>query len=55
MKNLGNLENLNKIVVQDDIDANSVVKEILTTAAVGKNYNVTFYSLENSTKAGGSL
>jgi len=34
------------ILKDGELDANSVVKEFLTTAADGKNYNVVFYSLE---------
>jgi hypothetical protein len=34
------------ILKEGELDANSVVKEFLTTAADGKNYNVVFYSLE---------
>jgi len=34
------------ILKESELDANSVVKEYLTTAADGKNYNVAFYSLE---------
>jgi hypothetical protein len=29
-----------------ELDSGSVVKDFLTTAADGKNYNVTFYALE---------
>jgi len=32
------------ILEENELDANSVVKDYLTTAADGKNYNVTFYS-----------
>jgi len=34
------------ILKESELDSNSVVKEFLTTAADGKNYNVVFYSLE---------
>jgi hypothetical protein len=34
------------ILKESELDANSVVKEYLTTAADEKNYNVAFYSLE---------
>ncbi|MDR0969946.1 MAG: virulence RhuM family protein [Lentimicrobiaceae bacterium] len=34
------------ILNENELDKNSVVKEFLTTAADGKNYNVSFYSLE---------
>ena len=34
------------ILKEKELDANSVVKDYLTTAADGKNYNITFYSLE---------
>lgn len=34
------------ILKEGELNANSVVKEYLTTAADGKDYNVTFYSLE---------
>lgn len=34
------------ILKDKELDENSVVKDYLTTAADGKNYNVTFYSLE---------
>jgi len=34
------------ILKEGELDVNSVVKEFLTTAADGKNYNVVFYSLE---------
>jgi hypothetical protein len=34
------------ILEEHELDENSVVKEYLTTAADGKNYNVTFYSLD---------
>jgi hypothetical protein len=34
------------ILEENELDENSVVKEYLTTATDGKNYNVTFYSLD---------
>ncbi len=34
------------ILEEKELQANSVVKDYLTTAADGKNYNVTFYALE---------
>jgi hypothetical protein len=34
------------ILEENELNANSVIKEYLTTAADGKNYNVTFYSLD---------
>ena len=34
------------ILKDKELDEKSVVKEYLTTAADGKNYNVVFYSLE---------
>ena len=34
------------ILNEKELDENSVVKDYLTTAADGKNYNVTFYSLD---------
>ena len=34
------------ILKDNELDSNSVVKDYLTTAADGKNYNVTFYSLD---------
>jgi hypothetical protein len=37
---------INNILNENELDAISVVKEFLTTASDGKNYNVTFYSLE---------
>ena len=37
---------INNILNEKELDAISVVKDYLTTAADGKNYNVTFYSLE---------
>ena len=37
---------ITNILKENELDKNSVVKEFLTTAADGKNYNVVFYSLE---------
>ena len=37
---------ISKILIDKELDANSVVKEYLTTAKDGKTYNVRFYSLE---------
>jgi hypothetical protein len=37
---------INNILNENELDKNSVVKDFLTTAADGKNYNVTFYSLD---------
>lgn len=37
---------ITNILNENELDAISVVKEFLTTASDGKNYNVTFYSLE---------
>lgn len=34
------------ILEDKELDVNSVVKDYLTTASDGKNYNVTFYSLD---------
>ena len=34
------------VLKENELNANSVVKDYLTTAADGKNYNVTFYSLD---------
>ncbi|MDR2562555.1 MAG: virulence RhuM family protein [Prevotellaceae bacterium] len=34
------------ILDEKELDANSVIKNYLTTAADGKNYKVTFYSLD---------
>ena len=34
------------ILKERELHKNSVVKEFLTTAADGKNYNIVFYSLE---------
>jgi hypothetical protein len=36
------------ILEDNELDANSVVKDYLTTAAAGKNYNVTFYELQQA-------
>ncbi len=37
---------ISNILNEKELDANSVIKDYLTTASDGKNYNVTFYSLE---------
>ncbi|MGZ5208531.1 MAG: virulence RhuM family protein [Sulfuricurvum sp.] len=37
---------INNIFEEEELDANSVVKDYLTTAADGKNYSVSHYSLE---------
>ena len=37
---------INNILNEKELDAISVVKDYLTTAVDGKNYNITFYSLE---------
>ena len=37
---------ISNILNDKELDKNSVIKDYLTTAADGKNYNVTFYSLE---------
>lgn len=37
---------INNILEEGELDANSVVKDYLTTAADGKNYSVAYYSLE---------
>ncbi|MDR1951551.1 MAG: virulence RhuM family protein [Bacteroidales bacterium] len=37
---------ISNIVKDSEVNANSVIKDYLTTAADGKNYNVTFYSLD---------
>jgi hypothetical protein len=36
---------ITNILEDKELDANSVVKDYLTTAADGKQYNVTFYNL----------
>ena len=37
---------ISNIIKEGEVEANSVVKDYLTTASDGKDYNVTFYSLE---------
>jgi len=37
---------ISNILKEKELSANSVVKDYLTTAADGKDYHVTFYSLE---------
>ena len=37
---------ISNILEENELNANSVIKDYLTTAADGKNYNVTFYSLD---------
>jgi len=37
---------ISKVLKDGELEANSVVKDYLTTASDGKNYNVAFYSLE---------
>ncbi|MDR0792085.1 MAG: virulence RhuM family protein [Chitinophagaceae bacterium] len=37
---------ISNILTDKELDANSVIKDYLTTAADGKNYNVTFYNLD---------
>jgi hypothetical protein len=43
------------ILKEKELYKNSVVKEFLTTAADGKNYNVVFYSLEMIIAVGYSM
>lgn len=37
---------ISNILNESELDVNSVIKKYLTTATEGKEYNVTFYSLE---------
>jgi hypothetical protein len=37
---------ISNILKEGELDKNSVIKNYLTTAADGKNYEVTFYSLD---------
>lgn len=43
-QNIG--QHVSSVLKESELDANSVVKNYFTTAVDGKNYNVTFYSLE---------
>ena len=43
-QNIG--QHINNILEEKELDENSVVKNFFTTAADGKQYNVTFYSLD---------
>lgn len=43
-QNIGQL--ISKILLENELDKNSVVKYFFTTAVDGKKYNVIFYSLE---------
>lgn len=43
-QNIG--QHISNILAENELDENSVVKNFFTTASDGKNYNVTFYSLE---------
>lgn len=43
-QNIG--QHISKIIKDKELDGNSVVKNYFTTAQDGKNYNVTFYSLD---------
>lgn len=38
---------ITNVLKEGELDANSVIKNYLTTATDGKKYEVTFYSLEN--------
>ena len=40
---------ISNILNDNELDAHSVIKDYLTTASDGKNYNVTFYSLDMMT------
>ncbi|GHT74839.1 hypothetical protein FACS189456_6560 [Bacteroidia bacterium] len=37
---------ISNTLTDNELDTNPVIKDYLTTASDGKNYNVTFYSLE---------
>jgi hypothetical protein len=41
---------ISNILMEKELERDSVIKDYLTTAADGKNYNVTFYSLDMSKK-----
>ena len=43
-QNIG--QHITSILKENELDANSVVKNYLTTASDGKEYKVTFYSLD---------
>ena len=43
-QNIG--QHINNVLEDKELDAKSVVKNYFTTAADGKNYDVTFYSLD---------
>ena len=38
---------ISNILKEKELNASSVIKDYLTTAADGKQYNVTFYSMKN--------
>lgn len=44
VQNVG--QHISNIMEDNELNANSVIKNYFTTAADGKNYNVTFYSLD---------
>ena len=39
---------ISNIIKDNELDINSVIKDYLTTATDGKNYNITFYNLDLS-------
>ncbi len=47
-QNIG--QHIANILIERELNANSVVKNYFTTAADSKKYKVTFYSLENKLK-----